>query len=60
MDSPYIASLSAELQLLVRRSASYLEREFAGTFGRETVERFIADSMEQLAPSAKPRLTRPC
>ena len=53
MDSPYIASLSAELQLLVRRSASYLEREFAGTFGRETVERFIADSMEQLAPSAK-------
>jgi len=27
--------------------------EFTGTFGPETIERFVADSMEQLLPTAK-------
>jgi protein-tyrosine-phosphatase len=50
--SPYIDALPLDQQHLVRTSAARLEREFAGTFGRETVERFIADSLEQLVPTA--------
>ena len=52
MHSPYIDALPLDQQHLVRTSAARLEREFAGTFGRETVERFIADSLEQLVPTA--------
>ena len=51
--SVHVDSLPLEQQHLVRRAAANLEREFAGTFGRETVERFIADSFEQLVPTAK-------
>ncbi len=29
-----------------------LQEEFTGTFGRETIERFVADSLDRLAPSA--------
>jgi arsenate reductase (thioredoxin) len=52
MQSPYLDNLPLDQQHLVRRSAARLEDEFAGTFGRETVERFIADSLEQLLPTA--------
>jgi arsenate reductase (thioredoxin) len=52
MQTPYLESLPLDQQHLVRRSAVRLEDEFAGTFGRETVERFIADSLEQLVPTA--------
>ena len=52
MNSPYIDALPLDQQLLVRRAAARLEHEFACTFGRETVERFIADSLEQLVPTA--------
>jgi protein-tyrosine-phosphatase len=52
MQSPHLDALPLDQQLLVRRSAVRLEREFAGTFGRETVERFIADSLAQLVPTA--------
>ncbi|MGD9704888.1 MAG: arsenate reductase ArsC [Acidimicrobiia bacterium] len=52
MHNPNLDALSLEQQHLVRRAAATLEREFGGTFGRETVERFIADSLEQLVPSA--------
>jgi len=52
MQSPYLDSLPLDQQHLVRRSAARLEDEFAGTFGRETVERFIADSLQQLVPTA--------
>lgn len=52
MHSPHLEALPLDQQQLVRRSAAYLEREFVGTFGRETVERFIADSLEQLVPTA--------
>jgi arsenate reductase (thioredoxin) len=53
MDSPSFDALPLDQQHLIRKAADNLERDFAGTFGRETVERFIADSFEQLAPSAR-------
>ena len=37
----------------VRRAAAAMETEFAGTFGKEAVERFVANSLEQLLPSAR-------
>ena len=52
MLSPYLDALPLDQQHLVRRAAASLEHEFAGTFGRETVERFVADSLEQLVPTA--------
>ena len=52
MQSPHIDALPLDQQHLVRSAAARLEREFTGTFGRETVERFIADSLEQLMPTA--------
>lgn len=52
MQSPYLDSLPLDQQHLVRRAAERLEAEFAGTFGPETVERFVADSLEQLLPNA--------
>lgn len=53
MQSPYLEALPLDQQHLVRRAAASLERGFAGTFGRETVERFVADSLEQLVPTAR-------
>jgi arsenate reductase (thioredoxin) len=50
MRSPHFDMLEPDQQNLVNHAASQLEREFAGTFGRETVERFIIDSLDQLAP----------
>ena len=52
MQSHYLDELSLDQQNLVRSAAARLENEFAGSFGRETVERFIADSLDQLAPRA--------
>ena len=52
MHSPHLDMLPPDQQRLVLRSAAYLEQEFAGTFGRETVERFITDSLDELVPSA--------
>ena len=52
MHSPHLDTLPLDQRNLVDRAAARLEREFAGTFGRETVARFIADSLERLVPSA--------
>jgi arsenate reductase (thioredoxin) len=52
VQTPYLDALPLDQQHLVRQAAVHLEREFEGTFGRETVERFIADSLEQLVPTA--------
>jgi arsenate reductase (thioredoxin) len=52
VQSSHIDALPLDQQHLVRGAAARLEREFTGTFGRETVERFIADSLEQLMPTA--------
>jgi arsenate reductase len=50
MHSPHFDALSVEQQYLVRTAVTNLEREFVGTFGPETVERFIIDSLDRLAP----------
>jgi protein-tyrosine-phosphatase len=52
IESTHLSSLSLDDQYLVRSAAARLEREFEGTFGRETVERFIADSLDELVPRA--------
>ena len=53
MRSTYFDALPLDQQNLVKQAAVNLEREFAGTFRRETVERFIVDSLDQLAPGNK-------
>ena len=53
MHSPHYDALPLDQQNLVKQAAVHLEHEFAGTFGRETVERFIIDSLDQLAPGNK-------
>ena len=62
MDSHYIDGLTLEQQLLVRTAVARLDDEFRGVFGRETIERFTADSLDQLAtrntvPNFLPLLT---
>ena len=44
MQSQHLDLLPFDQQHLVRRAAAAIELEFAGTFGRETVERCVADS----------------
>ena len=43
---------TVEQQLALRTAVSRLAREFTGTFGRETIERFLSSSWDQLATSA--------
>jgi len=45
--------LSLDQQHLVRTVAARLEPRYAGTFGPETIERFVHDSLELLLPTAK-------
>ena len=52
MNSTHLSTLPLDQQNLIRNAASRLEHEFDGTFGPETIARFIADSFDQLAPSA--------
>ena len=40
-------------QQVLRTIRTHLERDFAGTFGPETIERFLADSVDQLLPQAR-------
>ena len=53
MHSPHFDALPLDQQNLVNQTAVRLEHEFAGTFSRETVEQFIIDSLDQLAPGNK-------
>lgn len=53
MTSAYIDSLPLTEQHLIRSVTRQLKGEFAGTFGPETVERFVADSLAELVPHAK-------
>lgn len=48
-----IHDLPLDQQNLVRSVLGHLEGQFAGTFGPETIERFVIDSLERLAPSAR-------
>ena len=45
--------LPLDQQHLVHSVTARLEPQFAGTFGPETIERFVHDSLEQLLPTAK-------
>ena len=47
------AGLSLEHRHLVDGVVGRLERQFAGTFGPETIERFVVDSLDKLTATAK-------
>jgi protein-tyrosine-phosphatase len=49
---PSLADMTTEQQHLLRTAASHLGREFEGTFGRETIEEFLASSYDQFAGRA--------
>jgi arsenate reductase len=49
---PDLASLSNDQQLALRSAAVNLSREFAGMFGTETIELFLATSYDQFAERA--------
>lgn len=48
-----IDDLPLDLQHVVKSATSRLERQFAGTFGPETIERFLVDSVVRMVPTAK-------
>ena len=52
MTDPQFVDLPLDQQHLVRAVTSALEPRFAGTFGVETIERFVIDSLELLVPTA--------
>ena len=45
--------LSLDQQHLVHSVTHRLESQFAGTFGQETIERYVLDSLDRLLPTAK-------
>jgi arsenate reductase len=53
MPNERIAALPLDQQLVVRKVVANVQQIFAGTFGPETIERFVVDSLEQLIPTAK-------
>jgi protein-tyrosine-phosphatase len=48
----YLATLPLDQRHLVQRAAESLKHHFEGTFGPETIERFVADSLNELLPTA--------
>lgn len=48
-----LADLPLDQQHLVHSVTVRLEPRFAGTFGPETIERFVLDSLDRLLPTAK-------
>jgi arsenate reductase len=48
-----IDSLPLDQQVVVRRVVANVGYTFAGTFGPETIERFVIDSLQQLVPTAR-------
>ncbi len=44
-----VTDLSIDQQLAMRTAASNLAREFDGTFGSETIERFLHSSYDEFA-----------
>ena len=53
MDDGRLANLPLDQRHLVHQVAAHLEPQFAGTLGKETIERFVIDSLEKLLPTAK-------
>ena len=52
MAESHTSDVSVDQQHLLRRVTDALEPEFAGTFGPETIERVVVDSLERLLPTA--------
>jgi len=48
-----LSQLPLDQQNLVRGVTARLEPQFIGTFGPETIERFVVDSLDKLLPNAK-------
>ena len=48
-----LEALPLDQQIVVRRVVANVAQSFAGTFGPETIERFVVDSLAQLVPTAK-------
>ncbi len=48
-----LSHLPLDQQHLIRSVTHRLEPSFAGTFGPETIERFVLDSLDRLLPTAK-------
>jgi len=53
MNDLTIDDLPLDQRQLVRTVVSHVSQHFEGTFGPETIERFVVDSLEQLLPTAK-------
>jgi arsenate reductase (thioredoxin) len=51
--SRHISDLPLDQQQLIRTARASVERDFAGTFGPETIERFIVDSLDRLMATAR-------
>ena len=51
--------LSIDQQLALRTAAVNLGREFSGTYGPETIERFLHSSYDQFATTGSMPLTMP-
>jgi hypothetical protein len=51
-DTHGAAALTVDQQIALRQAAARLEREFTGTFGTETIERFLYSSYDQFASRA--------
>ncbi len=51
--SDHLAVLTLDQQHLVETVAAHLAPHYVGTFGAETIERFVRDSLERLLPTAK-------
>ena len=52
MTTPTWSTLSIDTTLALRTAAARLAEEFTGTFGSETIERFLHSSYDQLAQHA--------
>ncbi len=50
---PSTNELTLGQQQVLRAIRTHLERDFDGTFGPETIERFLTDSVDQLLPQAR-------
>ncbi len=53
MNQSRLDTLPLDQQVVVRRVVANVGQSFSGTFGPETIERFVIDSLEQLTPMAR-------
>jgi protein-tyrosine-phosphatase len=53
MTTSSLDDLPLEQRRVVRTVVAHLRDEFSGSFGVETIERFVVDSLDQLTPTAR-------